>query len=126
MVHSTHNVQGAVLKTVLCPADLVPVYHMGQTQLLTFWGAENLSRRWRASIGIFWGAWGLPLPRKHPIISLVGSPIPGVLPASSLSHCMLHRIPLLWDTAASLMDAAKIPLPKNLSVEKIKMQVENG
>lgn len=63
---------------VLC-ADLVPVYHLGQSQLLTFWGPEKLSRRWRASIGIFWGAWGLPLPRRHPIISLVGAPIPGEL-----------------------------------------------
>jgi len=106
MVHSAHSVQGAVLKNVLCPADLVPVYHMGQTQLLTFWGPEDLSRRWRASIGIFWGAWGLPLPRKHPIISLVGSPIPGVLPASSLSHCMLHRIPLLL--SKNLMCRSKV------------------
>lgn len=58
-------------------ADLLPVYHMGQSQLLTFWGTEEVSRRWRASIGVFWGAYGLPLPRRHPIISLIGSPIPG-------------------------------------------------
>lgn len=67
------------LSNVSLCADLVPVYHMGQSQLLTFWGAEKLSRRWRASIGIFWGAWGLPLPRKRPIISLVGAPIKGQL-----------------------------------------------
>ena len=58
-------------------ADLVPVYHLGQTQLLTFWGTEEVSRRWRASVGLFWGAYGLPLPRKHQIITLVGAPIPG-------------------------------------------------
>ncbi|KAK9919185.1 hypothetical protein WJX75_009964 [Coccomyxa subellipsoidea] len=67
--------KGFVRLAIQAGADLVPVYHMGQSQLLTFWGAEKLSRRWRASIGIFWGAWGLPLPRKRPIISLVGAPI---------------------------------------------------
>ena len=60
-------------------ADLVPVYHLGQTQLLTFWGTEEISRKWRASVGLFWGAYGLPLPRKHQIITLVGPPIPGKL-----------------------------------------------
>ncbi|BDA49182.1 Diacylglycerol O-acyltransferase 2 [Coccomyxa sp. Obi] len=68
--------KGFVRLAIQAGADLVPVYHLGQSQLLTFWGPEKLSRRWRASIGIFWGAWGLPLPRKHPIISLVGAPIP--------------------------------------------------
>ena len=58
-------------------ADLVPVYHLGQTQLLTFWGTEKISRTWRASVGLFWGQWGLPLPRKHQIITLVAPPIPG-------------------------------------------------
>ena len=58
-------------------ADLVPVYHLGQTQLLTFWGTESISRSWRMSVGLFWGAYGLPLPRKSQIISLVGAPIPG-------------------------------------------------
>lgn len=28
-------------------------------------------------MGLFWGAYGLPLPRKHQIITLVGAPIPG-------------------------------------------------
>ena len=60
-------------------ADLVPAYHLGQSQLLTFWGTEQISRRWRASVGIFWGAYGLPLPRRDPIITLIGSPIPGVV-----------------------------------------------
>ncbi len=55
----------------------MPAYHLGQSQLLTFWGTEQISRRWRASVGVFWGAYGLPLPRRHPIITLIGSPIPG-------------------------------------------------
>jgi 2-acylglycerol O-acyltransferase 2 len=59
-------------------ADIVPVYHLGQSQLLSFWGVENISRTWRASVGVFWGAYGLPLPRRHPMITLVGAPIKGM------------------------------------------------
>jgi len=29
----------------------------------------------RASLGVYWGARGVPLPRRHDIISLVGRPI---------------------------------------------------
>ena len=39
-----------------CRADLVPVYHLGVSQLLTFWGSERLSRRLRVTIGVFWCA----------------------------------------------------------------------
>ena len=58
-------------------ADLVPVYHLGNTQLLSFWGNEAVSRRWRVCFGLLLGRWGLPLPRRHPIITLVGAPVPG-------------------------------------------------
>jgi hypothetical protein len=56
--------------------DLVPVYHLGTAQLLTFSGPGKLSRRARASLGLLWGTAGLPLPRRSDIISLVGEPIP--------------------------------------------------
>ena len=36
------------LTAPLCLLDIVPVYHLGQTQLLTFLGAEELSRKVRA------------------------------------------------------------------------------
>ena len=72
-------------------ADLVPVYHLGQTQLLTFWGTESMSRSWRMSVGLFWGAYGLPLPRKSQIISLVGAPIPGEDFGVQLGGIMLDR-----------------------------------
>ncbi|CAK0786261.1 hypothetical protein CVIRNUC_009474 [Coccomyxa viridis] len=68
--------KGFVKLAIQGGADLVPVYHLGQTQLLTFWGTESISRSWRMSVGLFWGAYGLPLPRKSQIISLVGAPIP--------------------------------------------------
>ena len=55
----------------------MPVYHLGCSQLLDFWGSEALSRRCRVCCGFFFGRWGLPLPRRHPIITLVGAPVPG-------------------------------------------------
>ena len=32
----------------------------------------------RAAVCLFWGRWGLPMPYKHDIISLVGEPVTGV------------------------------------------------
>ena len=71
--------QDVIVLSINVPAcvDLLPVYHLGQSQLLTFWGTEEWSRKYRISLGIFWGAYYLPLPRRHPIISLIGPPIPG-------------------------------------------------
>lgn len=66
------------------PADILPVYHMGNSQMFTFWGPKSLSRWLQVSVGVFWGRYALPLPHRHDIISIVGRPIPGVDP---LSYC---------------------------------------
>ena len=55
----------------------MPVYHLGDSQLFDFWGFKWLSRKLRASLGVIWGRWGLPLPRQHDLIALVDYPIPG-------------------------------------------------
>lgn len=34
-------------------------------------------RRCRITLGVFWGRFGLPLPRKQPIVTLSGQPIAG-------------------------------------------------
>ena len=70
-------------------ADILPVYHLGNSQMLSFWGPVGLSRRLRMSVGIFWGAYGLPLPRKHDLVSVAGFPIKGVSPLSA--HALLER-----------------------------------
>ncbi len=62
---------------MLGPADILPVYHIGNSQMFSFWGHRGLSRWLRVSVGVFWGRYCLPLPRRHDIISLVGRPIPG-------------------------------------------------
>ena len=46
--------------------------------MFDFRGSGRLSRRLRVSLGVFWGRWGLPLPRKTDIIALVGAPVPVV------------------------------------------------
>lgn len=70
------NRKGFVKAALQAGAPLVPVYHLGASQLLSFGGTASLSRRLRASVCVYWGTWGLPLPRRHDIISLVGRPIP--------------------------------------------------
>ena len=64
-----------VLMAPMHAADILPVYHMGNSQLLSFQGWPWLSRKLRAMVGVFWGRWYLPIPRQHDIITLVGSPI---------------------------------------------------
>eukprot|EP00884_Botryococcus_braunii_P022379 jgi/Botrbrau1/8825/Bobra.0335s0013.3 len=62
-------------------ADVVAVYQLGQSQMMSFWGSPRWSRKLRASVGFFWGRWGLPLlPRRHDIYTLVSEPIPGCCP----------------------------------------------
>lgn len=58
-------------------ADIVPVYHLGSSQMLRCTGSSDWSRRMRMSMCVFWGRWGLPLPYKHDIVSLVGTPVTG-------------------------------------------------
>lgn len=56
------------------------MYSLGQSQMLDFWGSCALSRRARAAVGIFWGRYGLPVPRRHDIIVAIGRPVPGAAP----------------------------------------------
>jgi len=68
--------KGFVKAAIQSGAPLVPVYHLGASQLLSFSGNGGLSRKWRLTVACYWGKAGLPLPRRHDIISLVGKPIP--------------------------------------------------
>ncbi|KAF8058472.1 DGAT2 [Scenedesmus sp. PABB004] len=56
---------------------ILPVYMFGASQVLDFgppWLAR-LSRRMRASVGMIYGAWGLPVPRRRPIFMVTGRPL---------------------------------------------------
>jgi diacylglycerol O-acyltransferase 2, plant len=72
------NRKGFVRMAIETGADgIVPVYHFGNSQTLDF-GPESLSafsRKIRASFGFLYGRWGLPLPRRVPILMVTGTPI---------------------------------------------------
>ncbi len=53
------------------------MYHLGDSQLFDFRGFPWLSRKLRMSLGILWGRWGLPLPRQHDLIAVIGHPVQG-------------------------------------------------
>ena len=76
-----------------CGADICPVYHLGQSQILSFWGPEDFIRRSRMLVGFMWGRWYLPLPRQHDIISVGGHPIKGDAssPAFTQTDCPSQR-----------------------------------
>jgi hypothetical protein len=62
--------------------DILPVYMFGVNQALDFgppW-LQRASRRMRASIGVIYGVWGLPIPRRVPIFMVTGRPLPVGLP----------------------------------------------
>ena len=57
-------------------SSILPVYALGQSRVLSFWGFPQLSRRLRVSLGLWWGRFGLPcLPRKEDIVMVVCPPI---------------------------------------------------
>lgn len=69
------NRKGFIKVAIEAGADIVPMYYLGQSQLLTYQGYERLSRRLKAAIGVFWGWYGTVVPRPHPLIAVVGEPI---------------------------------------------------
>ncbi len=44
-------------------------------QIFSYTGVESISRRLRATVGVFWGRYGLPLPLKADLIIAMGAPI---------------------------------------------------
>lgn len=66
---------------------ILPVYMFGANQVLDFgppW-LQRLSRKMRASVGIIYGRWGLPVPRRVPIFQVTGKPL-DVGPAMRKDH----------------------------------------
>jgi len=59
---------------------ILPSYSLGNTQSFSAWfdsmgHMEKISRKTKASFLIFWGRFGLPIPRRNTITQLYGSPI---------------------------------------------------
>ena len=78
---------GLIKLAIRTGADLVPCYLFGNTQLLSCWAGngvpgvrrvlEWLSRRVLGfALVVFYGRWGLPVPRRVPVLAVLGKPIP--------------------------------------------------
>ena len=61
-------------------------------QMFDFYGSGRWSRLLRVSLGVFWGRWCLPLPRKTDIIGLLGSPIRVTQVATFQAHPDPYRL----------------------------------
>lgn len=108
------NRKGFIKLAIQSGSDLVPMYTLGQSQLLTFKGSEVLSRKYKISLGIWFGWYYLPIPRPHKLITIVGKPIsvkqdncPSQQAVDELHACFVqqltqmyneHRHHLGWDT----------------------------
>lgn len=78
---------GLIKLAIRTGADLVPCYLFGNTKLFSLWAGEGipglrplLERISRKVVGfamiIFFGRWGLPIPKRIPILGVMGKPIP--------------------------------------------------
>mmetsp|Transcript_1299 Transcript_1299/g.1637 ORF Transcript_1299/g.1637 Transcript_1299/m.1637 type:complete len:102 (-) Transcript_1299:8-313(-) len=60
--------------------EIIPVFHFGNSQVLRVIGRTGLlafiSRRLKISIMLPYGVFGLPIPFRQRIVSVVGKPIP--------------------------------------------------
>lgn len=59
-------------------ADVIPQYFFGNTSVLSIIQnrfLETLSRKYQVSLTIFWGRWGLPIPRQHKIMYVRAPPM---------------------------------------------------
>ncbi|KXZ44997.1 hypothetical protein GPECTOR_60g776 [Gonium pectorale] len=69
--------RGFVRVAVETGVPIVPVYHFGNSQVLSFGpvALQPLSRRLRVALGTVVGVCGLPVPRPQPLFMAVGRPI---------------------------------------------------
>eukprot|EP00441_Pelagodinium_beii_P043660 CAMPEP_0197634762 /NCGR_PEP_ID=MMETSP1338-20131121/10766_1 /TAXON_ID=43686 ORGANISM="Pelagodinium beii, Strain RCC1491" /NCGR_SAMPLE_ID=MMETSP1338 /ASSEMBLY_ACC=CAM_ASM_000754 /LENGTH=359 /DNA_ID=CAMNT_0043206689 /DNA_START=18 /DNA_END=1097 /DNA_ORIENTATION=- len=89
---------------------IVPAYSLGNTACFTAWYdsggiMQAVSRRLRASIFVFWGRFGLPLPHRANITMLIGPPIlpkevtenPSQETVAEMHKAILHGVSAAFD-----------------------------
>ncbi|GAB5372364.1 hypothetical protein AAMO2058_001658800 [Amorphochlora amoebiformis] len=73
---------GYIKVAVESGVDIVPVYHFGNSMTLNVLGRSDfiryLSRKLKASLVLPYGKWGLPIPFRQQIVTVVGEAIPVV------------------------------------------------
>ena len=68
--------RGFLRAALVAGTPVIPVYHLGNSQLLSFVGLPGLSRRLRISVGLFFGVAGTPYPHRPRMLTVVGDPLP--------------------------------------------------
>ena len=69
--------KGFVRAAVETGTPIVPVFHFGNSKLLKLkpkW-LEGPARKIQCAMGIIIGRWGLPFPKKIPLMAVVGKPV---------------------------------------------------
>ena len=76
---------GVIKLAIRTGSDLIPCYVFGNTQHLSFYAGESIGlrglvERLSRSLGVacvmIFGRYGLPIPRRVPVLGVVGNPIP--------------------------------------------------
>lgn len=77
---------GLIKLAIRTGSDLVPCYLFGNTKLLSCWSGEGIpkaksileyiSRKVGFALIIIYGRFGIPVPRRVPILAVLGTPIP--------------------------------------------------
>lgn len=82
------NRKGFVAVAVEEGVDIVPVYHFGNTQCLSFGPKflEPWGRKWRFSLGLLYGIAKSPIPRRVRLLMCVGAPVKVVKTARNDPH----------------------------------------
>jgi hypothetical protein len=95
-------------------ASIVPCYSFGNTQ--TFYSfpragslLERLSRRWKVSLLFFWGRCALPIPRRVPLLTVLGKP-PSPELVNEYHEMYLQRTREIYDKYKNMFGWSQRPL----------------
>jgi len=107
------NRKGLARLSLRTGISLLPSYSLGNTQSFSAWfdsmgQMEKISRKTKASFLLFWGRFGLPIPRRNAITQLYGSPIeiPGAISNPS-NNQIDHLHQRLLDGMQNIFDLHK-------------------
>jgi len=112
---------GFIKIAIQAGTPLLPVYHLGASQLLSFHGLSRLSRRVRASLGVWCGAGGTPFPHRHDIVTAVGDPVPVVQCDEPSAEQLAETHARFCAALVALFDAHKHMLGEAWETRKLRI-----